>query len=105
MKKLTQPKSVSTTSNLTKIDASSFLFPQLTPSSSFTKDLGLDSLDAVEVVMAIEEVRILPCRNLIIYVVMIFRSLLLKFLTSRLMRFKRLLKVHFFTRSAFGISR
>jgi hypothetical protein len=27
----------------------------LTPTASFTKDLGLDSLDAVEVVMAIEE--------------------------------------------------
>lgn len=30
---------------------------QLSTSSSFSKDLGLDSLDAVEVVMAIEEVR------------------------------------------------
>lgn len=29
--------------------------PQLTPTSTFTSDLGLDSLDAVEVVMAIEE--------------------------------------------------
>lgn len=29
---------------------------QLSTSSSFAKDLGLDSLDAVEVVMAIEEV-------------------------------------------------
>lgn len=28
---------------------------QLTPSATFTSDLGLDSLDAVEVVMAIEE--------------------------------------------------
>lgn len=28
---------------------------QLTPTATFTKDLGLDSLDAVEVVMAIEE--------------------------------------------------
>ncbi|KAF8807486.1 acyl carrier protein [Phlegmacium glaucopus] len=28
---------------------------RLTPSSSFSKDLGLDSLDAVEVVMAVEE--------------------------------------------------
>lgn len=28
---------------------------QVTPEASFTKDLGLDSLDAVEVVMAIEE--------------------------------------------------
>lgn len=28
---------------------------QLSPTSSFTTDLGLDSLDAVEVVMAIEE--------------------------------------------------
>ncbi|KAH8087943.1 acyl carrier protein-like protein [Filobasidium floriforme] len=28
---------------------------KLSPTSSFTKDLGLDSLDAVEVVMAIEE--------------------------------------------------
>jgi acyl carrier protein len=31
------------------------LITQLSPTSSFTKDLGLDSLDAVEVVMAIEE--------------------------------------------------
>ena len=31
--------------------------PQVTTSSSFAKDLGLDSLDAVEVVMAVEEVR------------------------------------------------
>ncbi|KIK06912.1 hypothetical protein K443DRAFT_673807 [Laccaria amethystina LaAM-08-1] len=28
---------------------------QLTPTASFSKDLGLDSLDAVEVVMAVEE--------------------------------------------------
>lgn len=28
---------------------------QLSPTASFTQDLGLDSLDAVEVVMAIEE--------------------------------------------------
>ncbi|KAF8640596.1 hypothetical protein AX17_000258 [Amanita inopinata Kibby_2008] len=28
---------------------------KLTPSASFTKDLGLDSLDAVEVVLAVEE--------------------------------------------------
>jgi len=28
---------------------------KVTPTSSFTDDLGLDSLDAVEVVMAIEE--------------------------------------------------
>ena len=31
-------------------------FEQLSPSSHFSKDLGLDSLDAVEVVMAVEEV-------------------------------------------------
>lgn len=30
---------------------------QITPSASFTQDLGLDSLDVVEVVMAVEEVR------------------------------------------------
>jgi acyl carrier protein len=30
---------------------------QLTESSNFANDLGLDSLDTVEVVMAIEEVR------------------------------------------------
>jgi acyl carrier protein len=30
---------------------------QLTAGASFTGDLGLDSLDAVEVVMAVEEVR------------------------------------------------
>lgn len=36
---------------------------QVTPSSAFTKDLGLDSLDAVEVVMAIEEeFSIVRCR-------------------------------------------
>lgn len=29
---------------------------QLTPKSTFAEDLGLDSLDAVEVVMAVEEV-------------------------------------------------
>lgn len=28
---------------------------QLSPTSSFSSDLGLDSLDAVEVVMAVEE--------------------------------------------------
>jgi NADH dehydrogenase (ubiquinone) 1 alpha/beta subcomplex 1 len=28
---------------------------QLSPTATFTSDLGLDSLDAVEVVMAIEE--------------------------------------------------
>ena len=31
---------------------------QLTPKAHFVNDLGLDSLDTVEVVMAIEEVRI-----------------------------------------------
>lgn len=36
-------------------------YSQLTTASSFTKDLGLDSLDAVEVVMAVEEV--CPCFN------------------------------------------
>lgn len=34
-----------------------FYYQQITPTASFTSDLGLDSLDAVEVVMAIEEVR------------------------------------------------
>ncbi|KAF8735494.1 hypothetical protein AX14_001988 [Amanita brunnescens Koide BX004] len=33
-----------------KVDAA-----KLTPAASFTKDLGLDSLDAVEVVLAVEE--------------------------------------------------
>lgn len=33
------------------------LFLQLTPAARFKEDLGLDSLDAVEVVMAVEEVR------------------------------------------------
>lgn len=40
------------------VELTSFLLAratQLSPTSSFTKDLGLDSLDAVEVVMAIEE--------------------------------------------------
>lgn len=32
-----------------------FLFTQISTSAAFTTDLGLDSLDAVEVVMAIEE--------------------------------------------------
>ena len=37
---------------------------QLQVSSSFHKDLGLDSLDAVEVMMAVEEVRIIPsCKS------------------------------------------
>lgn len=48
-----------TPSILVSIDA---FLSQLTPSASFTKDLGLDSLDSVEVVMAIEEVRSL-CSN------------------------------------------
>ena len=33
------------------------LTPQITESAHFANDLGLDSLDTVEVVMAIEEVR------------------------------------------------
>jgi NADH dehydrogenase (ubiquinone) 1 alpha/beta subcomplex 1 len=47
-------------------------YPQLSTTSSFTKDLGLDSLDAVEVVMAVEEVSFLSftfcrcCHNLIL---------------------------------------
>lgn len=38
---------------------------QLSPTASFSDDLGLDSLDAVEVVMAVEEVRLmcLPRRS------------------------------------------
>ena len=37
---------------------------QLQVSSSFHKDLGLDSLDTVEVMMAVEEVRIIPsCKS------------------------------------------
>lgn len=36
---------------------------QITPSSHFTNDLGLDSLDTVEVVMAIEEVCLAECAN------------------------------------------
>ena len=35
---------------------------QLSATSAFTKDLGLDSLDAVEVVMAVEEVSITTVR-------------------------------------------
>ena len=35
---------------------------QLKPSATFAEDLGLDSLDAVEVVMAVEEV----CSNVIL---------------------------------------
>lgn len=34
---------------------SGFPFAQVTESASFTQDLGLDSLDAVEVVLAVEE--------------------------------------------------
>lgn len=40
---------------LDQLDANVWSTPQLTPQATFTKDLGLDSLDAVEVVMAIEE--------------------------------------------------
>jgi hypothetical protein len=36
-------------------------YGQLNPSSHFSNDLGLDSLDTVEVVMAIEEVCLLFC--------------------------------------------
>lgn len=39
---------------------SHFCALQLSTSSSFTEDLGLDSLDAVEVVMAVEEVQSAP---------------------------------------------
>ncbi|KAL1836416.1 hypothetical protein VTJ49DRAFT_5166 [Mycothermus thermophilus] len=37
-----------------------FRFRQITPTAHFANDLGLDSLDTVEVVMAIEEVRLSP---------------------------------------------
>lgn len=38
----------------------SHTFVKITPNSHFTNDLGLDSLDTVEVVMAIEEVTFTP---------------------------------------------
>lgn len=41
---------------LHSISNSHSLFLQLSPSASFGTDLGLDSLDAVEVMMAVEEV-------------------------------------------------
>ena len=40
--------------------ASTDVAPQLSNASHFSNDLGLDSLDTVEVVMAIEEVRCFP---------------------------------------------
>lgn len=36
---------------------------QIKPAAHFANDLGLDSLDTVEVVMAIEEVREFPLRD------------------------------------------
>ena len=42
-----------------------FVYLKLTDKASFDKDLGLDSLDAVEVVLAVEEVHhYLPLRAL-----------------------------------------
>lgn len=35
--------------------AYTYLYPQVTPNAHFQNDLGLDSLDAVEIVMALEE--------------------------------------------------
>ena len=43
---------------LTREEYSTRVSFKITTSSSFTEDLGLDSLDAVEVVMAVEEVRV-----------------------------------------------
>ena len=40
---------------LTRFPRSLPLSPQVSPTSSFSADLGLDSLDTVEVVMAMEE--------------------------------------------------
>lgn len=67
---------------------------QLSLSSSFTNDLGLDSLDAVELVMAVEEVRSLVRIILIYSQHVLCRSLRLKFLTLRLMKFRRSNKVY-----------
>lgn len=52
MKRSTPPRSVSA---LGSAPFRSLMITQLTANSAFTTDLGLDSLDAVEVVMAIEE--------------------------------------------------
>ena len=71
---------------------SNFIF-KLSLTSSFTNDLGLDSLDAVELVMAVEEVRsslsaIVICANHVFS-----RSSRLKSRTLRLMKFRRFNKV------------
>ena len=42
-------------------------YSKLSPSASFAGDLGLDSLDAVEVVMAVEEVRYQALYSTIIF--------------------------------------
>lgn len=67
------------------------MFLQLKVSASFTDDLGLDSLDAVEVVMAVEEVWFdtpPPCFTVLIDLTRC-RSFLLKFPMRRQMPFKQ----------------
>ena len=65
---------------------------QLNPESHFHNDLGLDSLDAVEVVMAIEEV-CYNCRTYDTRVLTVCRSLASKFLTRRQMQFTAVCRI------------
>jgi NADH dehydrogenase (ubiquinone) 1 alpha/beta subcomplex 1 len=55
---------------------------QLAASASFSKDLGLDSLDSVEVVMAIEEASLYEL-SIFFVITVKFRSLVSKSLTRR----------------------
>jgi len=70
---------------------------QVSLSSSFTNDLGLDSLDAVEVVMAIEEVR-RPVCTVVILSNPLSRSLQLKSRMLRLMKFRQFNMVYVLSR-------
>ncbi len=65
----------------------------MTVSSSFEKDLGLDSLDAVEVMMAVEEVRDTDDLVPIPYELTNFRNSPLKYLMPRRTTFTQLNKV------------
>ncbi len=56
---------------------------KLTNKSHFANDLGLDSLDTVEVVMAIEEVRVLPSNLWLLWLTHMYRSSALRSLTKR----------------------